>query len=314
MKIPREWCILPLICALIIAGMLLAGCLKESSLDITGMDVGTDSVSGTTVVLNVTTAVTNTYGFPNGDLTFGLKAYDTSTELLVAGKDTRAAGLAKGDTAVVSQTLSLPRQGSYRIVVTIFEGESRKTEGEITVSNLEMLTPDNQATGVEIRDIDFIVKGVSNGRATIESDIYFVNEGQEPSSSYDVEVRAREMDAHLIADKQWTKIDPVSPGTTVIKGVELSVPDQYNYLIEVLLWKDQVIVRRGEGSVLLRPGSTLPAGENFVTKKIETSQFIATTPFATQPPYTATKAQPGFGMAAAAAGIGMALVIRRKFT
>jgi hypothetical protein len=183
------------------------------------------------------------------------------------------------------------------------------------VRNLERLPTDRDRTGVEIQDIDFIVKSVANGRATIESDIYFTNQGTGSSGAYDVEVRAREMDAHLIADKQWTRIDPVKPEATVIKGVDLSVPDQYNYVVEVLLWQDQVIVKRGEGTVLLRPGSTLSGGEHFVTRKIETGQFIPETPLPALPPYagTGTRAQPGFEIAAALAGIGGALVVRRRF-
>lgn len=307
--------IIPVICVLLAAGALSGGCLKESSLAITGMDVGADAITGSTVLLNVTTAVTNQLGFGNGDLTFSLKAYDTGTGLVAAERIDRAGALGKGETARVSQGITLPRQGSYRIAVTIFEGQSQKTQGEITVSNLERLPTDRDRVGVAIQDIDFIVKGVSGGRATIESDIYFTNEGAEISSSYDVEVRAREMDAHLIADKKWTTIDPMRPETTTIRGVELSVPDQYNYVVEVLLWKDQVIVKRGEGTVLLRPGSTLPAGERFVTKTIETSRFIAETPFPTQPPYAGagTRAQPGFEALVALGGLGAALAMRRRF-
>jgi len=306
--------VIPVFLAILIAGTLSVGCLKESSLAITGMDVGADATTGSTVLLNVTTAVTNQLGFGNGDLTFSLKAYDTGTGLVAAKREDRAGGLGKGQTARVSQGITLPRQGSYRLVVTIFEGQSQKTQGEITVSNLERLPTDRDRVGVEIQDIDFIVKGVTNGRATIESDIYFTNEGAVTSSPYDVEVRAREMDAHLIADKQWTKVDPMEPETTSIKGVELSVPDQYNYVVEVLLWQDQVIMKRGEGTVLLRPGSTLSGGEYFVTKKIETSRFIAETPLSQRPVELATpKAQPGFEIAAALAGLGAALGLRRRF-
>jgi hypothetical protein len=300
--------------AILIAGALTAGCLKESRLAITGMDVAADTITTSTVWLNVTTAVTNQFGFGNGDLTFSLKAYDTGTGLVAAERSDRGGGIGKGETATISQQVALPRSGSYRLAITIFEGQSQKAEGEVTVSNLERLPTDRDRAGVEISDIDFIVKGVSNGRATIESDIYFTNEGMDLSGPYDVEVRAREMDAHLIADKQWTKIDPMNPEATMIKGVDLSVPDQYNYVVEVLLWQDQVIMKRGEGTVLLRPGSTLSGGDYFVTKKIETSRFIAETPLPTQPPYAGTGTQtPGFEMVAALAGVAGALIVKRRF-
>ncbi|MDD1664691.1 MAG: PGF-CTERM sorting domain-containing protein [Methanomicrobiales archaeon] len=298
---------------LLSGSILVTGCLKESRLAVTGMDVKADSIASSSVRLNVTSSVTSQSGFGSGDLTFVLEAYDTDTGLVAAERADKTGGLGKGQTARASQTIDLPRSGSYRLVVTIFEGQMQKTQGELTVRNLERLPTDRDRAGVEIQDIDFIVKGVSNGRAIIVSDIYFTNEGRDPSGAYDVEVRAREMDAHLIADKQWTRIDSVKPDATVIKGVELSVPDQYNYVVEVLLWQDQVIMKRGEGTVLLRPGSTLAGGEYFVTKKIETSQFIPETPLPTQPPYAAMGARaPGFGIVAALAGLGGALFMRRR--
>lgn len=304
------------LCTILITGALSTGCLRESRLAVTGMDVGADTITSSTVQLNVTTSVTNQFGFGNGDLTFRLKAYDTGTGLVAAERADRTAGVGKGGTVRVSQAIILPRRGSYRITVTVFEGEMRKAEGEVTVQNLERLPTERDRAGVEIQDIDFIVKGVESGRATIECDIYFTNEGREPSAAYDVEVRAREVDARLIADKEWTRIEGIQPDSTLIKGVEVSVPDQYNYVIEVLLWKDQVIMKRGEGRVFLRPGSTLEAGEYFVTKKIETSRFIAETPLPQGPPSAAVapKAQPGFEIAAALAGIGAALVMKRRFS
>jgi hypothetical protein len=59
-----------------------------------------------------------------------------------------------------------------------------------------------------------------------------------------------------------------------VSSVSLSVPDQYNYVVEVLVWKNDIIVKRGEGNVRLKPGMMVKNDTQFVTKKIETSQFI----------------------------------------
>jgi hypothetical protein len=87
-------------------------------------------------------------------------------------------------------------------------------------------------------------------------------------------VKAKEADAHLLADKQRTRLESIRPEATAVTSVTLSVPDQYNYVFEVLVWKDDVIVKRGEGLVQLRPGVTVNSGTQFVTKKIETSKFV----------------------------------------
>jgi hypothetical protein len=95
--------------------------------------------------------------------------------------------------------------------------------------------------------------------------------------------------------------------------VSLSVPDQYNYVIEVLVWKNDTIVKRGEGYVRLRPGMLVQNDSRFVTKKIETSQFVQEPAgmagyVAGSPPPYATKA-PGFGAPLALAVLGALAVL-----
>jgi hypothetical protein len=297
------------------AGALGAGCLKESELTVMGIDVAAEQVLSGSVTLNVTTIIENQYGYPEGPATVQLKAYNVGTGLLEADRTDAAGTVDRGSARRVSQRIVLPREGSYRIAVVVFEGDARKANAEITVSNLEQLPADVHRSGVEIQDIDFIVKGVEGGRAVVQADVYFTNKGGMTSGSYDVEVRAREMDAHLIADKEWTRIGDILPDTTVIQGVTLSVPDQYNYVVEVLLWKDQVIVKRGEGKVLLRPGTTLGEGERFVTRSIETSRFIAETPFPTLLPegYASARPTPGFEGILAGMALAAVAVLGRRF-
>ena len=115
--------------------------------------------------------------------------------------------------------------------------------------NLERLTPDIQETGLSITDIDFLVKKVAGDRATIQTDIYFTNDNRVPSGAFDIEVKAKEEDAKLLADKQRAHVESIQPDATRVSSVALSVPDQYNYVVEVLVWKNDTIVKRGEGNV-----------------------------------------------------------------
>jgi hypothetical protein len=288
--------------AIILCSILAAGCLKESSLSIQGINVGAQSVSSPEVTLNVSTEIENFRGFGAGTTTLNLRAFNTETGLIENERTDTLNGIGWGGSRTVFQTIVLPRKGSYRLVATVFEGDKRKAQGEITVYNLERLTPDDQKTGLSIEDIDFIVKNVSGGSVNIQCDLYFSNNDIRPSGPFDVEVKAKEMDAHLVADKQIVPVANVDPEKIMVVPVHLTVPDQYNYVMEVLVWKNETIIRRGEGTVQLRPGTTIPAGDQFVTKKIETSKFIsdqgsvmaASLPYAPVP----TRA-PGFGASAA---------------
>jgi len=76
--------------------------------------------------------------------------------------------------------------------------------------------------------------------------------------------------------------------------VTLSVPDQYTYEVEVVLWRGDVIVERGIGRVALAPSTHIDKDEQFVTNRIETSRFVTseTVPAPGAPRPTMT---PGFG-------------------
>ena len=67
--------------------------------------------------------------------------------------------------------------------------------------------------------------------------------------------------------------EAIEPETTVIENVNLTVPNQNNYKIEVLVWSKDTIVKRGEGVVLLRPGITLQEGERVESRSIDVSGF-----------------------------------------
>jgi hypothetical protein len=269
---PATLPVLILFCLAILAAG--AGCLKDSSVQVTGITVGAENVTGSDVALNVTSDIQNTYGVSSGISRVQLKAYDTTSGLLVAEQVGDAGFLGIRGSGSVFQTIVLPRKSSYRLVSTVYENGQRKGQGEITVYNLERLTPDIQETGLAISDIDFLVKKVAGDRVTIQTDVYFTNNARAPSGSFDIEVKAKEEDAKLLADKQKAYVETIRPDATRVTSVALSVPDQYNYVVEVLVWRNDTIVKRGEGFVRLRPGTQVAKDTQFVTRQIETSKFV----------------------------------------
>ena len=298
-----------LICLVVLA--FSAGCLKDSSVAVTSITVGAENVTGAEVTLNVTTEVQNTYGVSSGISRVQLKAYDTTSGLVVAEKTSDAGFLGIRGSGSVSQTIVLPRKGSYRLVSTVFENGQRKGQGELTAYNLERLTPDIQETGLSISDIDFLVKKVAGDRATIQTDIYFTNDNRAASGAFDIEVKAKEEDARLLADKQRVHMESIQPDATRVSSVTLSVPDQYNYIVEVLVWKNDTIVKRGEGNVRLRPGVQVSKDTQFVTKQIETSKFVQESAgFATAIPQPyATMKSPGFSAPVVLGALGLLAVV-----
>ena len=191
-------------------------------------------------------------------------------------------------------------------------------EGEIRVSNLDQLVPDTQQSGLIIDETDFIVKDVAAGTATIRTDVYVANGGLVSSGPVTVEVKAKELDAGLTADKQQTTLDNIDPEKITVASVPVKVPDQYNYRMEIVIWRNGTIVKRGDGIVQLRPVILNGTSTGAATAGIETSKFIvgdnqmARSPVST-PPWTKS---PGFDLPAAMAALGAAggffMISRRR--
>ncbi|MGP8330962.1 MAG: DUF7490 domain-containing protein [Methanosarcinaceae archaeon] len=311
---------LAIIRILILTSILLlsissSGCLRsfedESQLGITNMDISAKEVKSAFVDIDVTTYVENYYGDSSKNTSLLLKAFSTRTGLLVVQTQDNIGIINKGDTVNITQSLKLQKEGGYRIVSVLFEEEKNKNTREITINNLENLPADVQDIGIEVAGMDFLVREVNGSRVVIQSDLYLTNEGISTSENYKILIKAREMDARLLADKVWIETGSIRPETTIVKSVNLTVPDQYNYVVEVLIWSNDTIVKRGEDYVQLKPEMTIDIGTQVKTKHVETSNFII-------PPETedstayADDATGGFGILLASATILLVTLMQRR--
>jgi hypothetical protein len=163
--------------------------------------------------------------------------------------------------------------------------------------------------------MDVKVKKVEDGKVLVESDIYITNEGRETSSDFLMLVKVREMDAGLLADKVWTQTDEIKPEATVIRSVNLTMPDQYNYIVEVLIWNNDTIVRRGEGYIQLNPAVEVKDQTETESKKIQTSEFeyVDENEMVPEEEYAEEGATPGFSLFLSAVLLFSAAVLRRRF-
>ncbi len=311
---------LAIIRILILTSILLlsissSGCLRsfedESQLGITNMDISAKEVKSAFVDIDVTTYVENYYGDSSKNTSLLLKAFSTRTGLLVVQTQDNIGIINKGDTVNITQSLKLQKEGGYRIVSVLFEEEKNKNTREITINNLENLPADVQDIGVEVAGMDFLVREVNGSRVVIQSDLYLTNEGISTSENYKILIKAREMDARLLADKVWIETGSIRPETTIIKSVNLTVPDQYNYVVEVLIWNNDTIVKRGEDYVQLKPEMTIDTGTQVKTKHVETGDFIIPAETEDSMAY-ADDAMGGFGILLASATMLLVALMQRR--
>lgn len=260
----------------------LAGCLNQfeapHSLRVVGVDVQPARVLSSDVVLNVTASLDNRGGGASGDVKLIARAYGEESGFLLAENETRVGVLPPDVTRPVSLHVSVPREGSVRIDVAVFEDEQGLQSASVSARNLHTLDPEVVDTGLRIRDVDFLprrVEGSANAsRATIQADLYLTNEGRDVSENLRLQVKARELTTRLVADVQWVETGGILAGTTVIRSVNLTVPDRYNYAFEMLTWRGDVVVAQSEDYVQLAPTFEKPADTEVVTTDASVRDFL----------------------------------------
>ena len=309
-----------ILASVLLAFTLSSGCLRsfeeESRLRITNMDISAKEVKSAFVDIDVTTYVENFHGDSSKNTSLLLKAFSTRTGLLEVQTQDDIGIINKGDTVTITQSLKLQKEGGYRIVAVLFEEDKRKNTGEITIYSLENLPADVQDIGIEVAGMDFLVREVDGGRVVIQTDLYLTNEGTAASGDYQMLIKAREMDARLLADKEWMQTGSIKPETTVIRSLNLTVPNHYNYVVEVLIWSNDTIVKRGEDYVQLKPQMTIDVGTQIETKHIETSDFIVPEEVMKESVWygdgTPMEEAPGFGILLAIASILLVVLMQRR--
>jgi len=298
-----------------------SGCVKNfeegSYYNIRDMDISADHTGAAFVDLNVTTYVEKSQGDTAKNTSLLLKAYSRESGLLEAQQKIELGMLEKGDTKPVSQILTLPKTGGYDLHCVLFEENVQKGDGEIKVYNLGALPAEVQETGLEIPEMDFRVKKVEGGKVLVENDIYLTNEGRETSKDFRMLIKVREMDAGLLADKVWTRTGEIRPEATVIRSVNLTMPDQYNYVVEVLIWNNDTIVERGEGYIQLSPVIEVKDGNTTQAREIQTSEFenVVETGMVPEEEYAGEEgeATPGISLILSAVLFCLAVILRRRF-
>lgn len=267
---------------LVLGATLTSGCIRSfdenSQVYVSNVDVAAEKVRSSFVDLNVTSTLENRGDMASDNISLILKAYNTNTGFLEFEGE-KELGVIEGNSFVDnSMVITLPKRDGYDLRIRIFENDMELSGGYFQIRNLENLPADVNEIGIEIQEMDFLVKSTDSGKVTLQTDVYLANEGLDTNNNYRVLIKAREMDTRLIADKVWTSTGSFAPDATVIRSVNLIVPDNYNYVVEVLLWDDDTIIKRGEDYVQLNPTIEIDRDTEVKSRYVDTGDFIMEEP------------------------------------
>jgi hypothetical protein len=304
--------------------------VPPSNLNIRDVDVKPVMVTSSQVEVNVT-AYINHGGAKTQNATMLIRAISSDTKLLETQVSAPIPEIESDleKTLAISANLNLERNGGYDLNILLFDNGSIMDSGSVSISGLDALTPMSKQSGVILSNIDFTVSNVSAGKVSIKSDIYLENRGSQASENLKVIVKAREATSNLLADKTGTETGVIANETTAVKSVVLTVPDGYNYMVVVELWRGDTLINSWEKPVLLAPTKTVPIGSVEKQTNIEVSKFVReggaapgypaagyAVPMATGTPYPGYPGEspktPGFEIFATISALLIVFVLRRR--
>jgi len=319
-----------LILLALIAVVALSGCVSKpdrNPLTVTNLEIVPGQIKTSTIELKVTTYIKNSADGSAAKISKNtsllLKATSSYRDFLVNQTTTFIGKIAPEKTVNVTQTLTLLKKGGYGLEATLFEDNKEVDRGYRTVYNLDSLPADSKAISLRIDGIDFLVRKAAEEKVVIQSDIYVTNFGAKTSQDYKLMLKATDIDSKLVADKQWSNTGIIAPDETAIRSVNLTVPDRYNYVVDVLIWSNSTIVGQGQDYVQLNATTMLGEKERLAARGTRTGAFVteeataepaemSVSAFQNSTAKRAAAQAPDFMSLTALAMIGLAAVALRK--
>ena len=244
-----------------------------ASFSIREVDVKPVEVTSSLIEVNVTAYIYHGEGEANNSIML-IRAINSNTGLLESEVSTPIPESDRDKTVTASAKLKVERNGNYDLKILLYDNGSIRESGSVGIKGLDALTPAAKLSGVSVNNIDFIVTGVSAGRASIRSDVYLENKGASPSENMNMIVKARQAESNLLADKRSSETGVIAGEATSVKSVQLDVPEDYNYMMVVELWKGDVLVNTWEKALMLAPTKTVPKESVEKKMNIEVSKFL----------------------------------------
>jgi PGF-CTERM protein len=338
--VQREWPLVGGFLAVVLIALLVAAVVpgviaqpesdERDSLHLRDISVSHGTVTGETVPLSVEARVQHAGG-PSENVTVLFRAVGIESGL-VETTDTVDVGTVEDDREVpVTADLRVNRTGGYRIDTVVYRDGERRSSGSTAVEGVGNLVPQYADSNVDFHrfaggpnalpSIEYSIESTTDERTTLNVSTYLTNGGDTPSEDMRLVLKARQADSNILAAERVVRVGQISPGSTETPTTTLTVPAEYNYYLDAVLWKEDVIVTTARSAANLNPTETIEVNQTRREVGLQVGDFQrgsgSSDGPAREPGETPTTDSsgdgPGFGPGLALAGIlgGLFVLARR---
>ncbi|WP_248896197.1 DUF7490 domain-containing protein [Haloplanus halobius] len=300
--------------------------VRPGPVDITQMDISAGDVTGDTVTLNVETRLSHR-GPPARNVSLRVQAIDAESGLVATTRSVSVGNLSEEQEVAVPTNLTVEREGGYRIQAVVYRDGQRIDSGGRELQGLAALQPPYARSDVAFASADalppvsFSIVETNDNRTTLAVQAALTNDGDEQPENLRVTLTLRQADSNIVADQTSVPVGSIRPGRTETVEAQSTVPSNYNYYIDAVLWKDGVVIDSVRGTANLDPTETISVNETRRDVELQVSDFsrdggdggAGDRPVPAETGIPTESAGPGFGaLVAALAVVAAALLARRR--
>lgn len=247
--------------------------------------------------------------------TLSVGVYDKVTSLLLQTKEIKVPREGVEGFGELSVSLSLEKTREYNIEFTL-EKDNRIVDSRgMELSGLETLVPEERGLKLSMRDVDFEITGVGNNRTDVKSRFYI--DSMERYSEVTFHVKAVQFESNVMADDSWLTME-VDKGKTLLVETNLTVPSDYNYVVNLEAWRDDSLLKSWSKGLNLAPTKRVPENVSEKEVKFQASEFVkhtptpAPTPRPTEERERMAQPTPGFEVVLALLGMGGVFLWKKR--
>ncbi|ADB58132.1 DUF7490 domain-containing protein [Archaeoglobus profundus] len=197
--------------------------------------------------------------------TLNLKVYDLKTGVLLEEK---SVPVPEEGCRFINISMPFEKDRDYRVKV-VLEKDGRSSQFTLNLRNLETLIPKDRELKVVLRDVDFKVLTTEDDRVNVLIRFYF-----DSFKDYDVRfhLKAVQNESNVLADEKWIDAT-LRSGKTQIVETNISVVEDYNYLIKLEAWRSGYMVKVWKAVLNLAPTKKVPLSVKEEEVKFEVEKF-----------------------------------------
>lgn len=246
--------------------------LRPGPVGVSEVAIAPGAVSGATAELRLAARIDHA-GNPTPNVTVRFRAFDAESGLLATERTVDVGTLSEDGSVPVNDTLRVDREGGYVLETTVFRDGEMVDKQTRRVSGMEALKPPYARSHVSFTDGEAVpplaisVSDAGENRTTLQITASLTNGGDDASEDLRVEFVLRQADSNLQADSVSESVGQIRAGRTAKTSATVTVPNQYNYYVDAMLYRDGVLVDTARSVANLDPQERISVNET--TREVE---------------------------------------------